>query len=161
RYLPKLSVNGDYGAFGRTFADLPGVGEIQGTLSFTIFDRDRGGESKELDSRVRRLDEQMADLELGIEQELRKALLDLDSTEQQVKVTQSGVDLAGSELKLAEDRFRQGVTDNIEVVTAQSSLQSAQDDHITALARHADARMAMARALGATEQTYDTYLGPK
>ncbi len=103
----------------------------------------------------------MADFERGIEQDLRKSLMDMDSTEQQVSVTQAGVDLAGSELRLSTDRFRQGVTDNIEVITAQSSLQSAQDDHITALARHADARMAMARALGATEQIYETYLGPK
>jgi outer membrane protein TolC len=51
------------------------------------------------------------------------------------------------------------VTDNIEVVTAQSSLASAQDDRIVALARHADARMALARALGATEQNFESYLG--
>jgi len=160
RYLPKLSVSGNYGPMGRNFGELPGVGLIQGTLSFTVFDRDRSGEQKELASRARRLDEQMADLARGIEQDLRKALLDLASAEQQVAVTQAGVDLATSELKLSEDRFRSGVTDNIEVITAQSSLQSAQDDHISALARHADARMALARALGATEKSYEQYLGP-
>lgn len=161
RYLPKLSLSGNYGPFGRNFGELPGIGLIQGTLSFTVFDRDRSGEQKELDSRVHRVDEQLADLERGIEQDLRKALLDLASAEQQVSVTQAGVDLAASELKLSEDRFRSGVTDNIEVITAQGSLQSAQDDHISALARHADARMALARALGATEQIYETYLGPQ
>ena len=161
RYYPKLSVNGNYGAFGESFNELPGTGLIQGTLSFTIFDRDRNGERKELESRVRRVDEQIADLERGLEQELQKALLDLQSAEQQVAVTQAGVELAESELKLAGDRFRNGVTDNIEVITAQSSLQSAQDDHISALARHADARMALARALGATEQIYEMYLSPK
>ena len=161
RYLPKLSINGDYGTLGRNFGQMPAIGQIQGTLSFTVFDRDRNGEQKELESRLQRVDAQMADLERGIEQDLRKAILDLESTEQQVSVTQAGVELAGTELKLSADRFRQGVTDNIEVITAQSSLQSAQDDHITALARHADARMALARALGATEQIYETYLGPK
>ena len=161
RYLPTFSVSGNYGAFGRSFGALPGIGLIQGTLSITLFDRDRNGEQKELESRLQRVDAQMADLERGIEQDVRKAILDLESTEQQVNVTQAGVELAGSELKLAEDRFRQGVTDNIEVITAQSSLESAQDDHITALARHADARVAMARALGATEEIYEHYLGPK
>ena len=161
RYYPKLSIDGDYGAFGRNFGEMPGVGQVQGTVSFTIFDHDRSGEAKELQSRVQRIDEQIADLRRGIEQDVRKALLDLASTEQQVSVTQAAVDLAVSELKLAEDRFRHGVTDNIEVITAQSSLQSAQDDHILALARHADARMALARALGATEQSYENYLGTK
>ncbi|HKO03305.1 MAG TPA: TolC family protein [Candidatus Acidoferrales bacterium] len=161
RYLPTFSVSGNYGPFGRSFGQLPGIGLIQGTLSFTVFDRDRSGEQKELESRLQRVDAQMADLERGIEQDLRKAILDLQSTEQQVSVTQAGVELAGSELKLSEDRFRQGVTDNIEVITAQGSLQSAQDDHITALARHADACMAMARALGATEQNFQASLGSK
>jgi outer membrane protein TolC len=152
RYLPKLSIDGDYGAIGRNFGEMPGVGQIQGNLTFTIFDRDRNGEQKEIASRVARLDLQIGDLQRGIEQELRKALLDMDSDAQQVQVTRAAVALAQEELTLAEDRFRNGVTDNIEVITAQGSLQSAQDDHITALARHADARMALARALGASEQ---------
>jgi outer membrane protein TolC len=159
RYFPTLSLSGDYGALGRNFGSLPGIGEIQGTISITLFDRDRNGEQKQLESRVQRLDEQMEDLARGIEQEVRKALLDLDSTEQQVAVTQAGLDLAQRELALAEDRFRNGVTDNIEVITAQDALDIAQDDRIAALARHADARAALARALGATEQNYQKYLG--
>ena len=118
---------------------MPGIGEIQGTLSITLFDRDRNGEQKQFASRLQRLNDQMDDLARGIEQEIRKAVLDLESTEQQVAVTQQGLDLAQQELRLAEDRFRNGVTDNIEVVTAQDALSSAQDDRITALARHADA----------------------
>jgi len=48
---------------------------------------------------------------------------------------------------------------NIEVVTAQDALASAQDDRIAAIAQNADARAALARALGATEKNYQTYLG--
>lgn len=159
RYFPTLSINGDYGALGRTFASMPGIGEIQGTVSVTLFDRDRNGEQKQLRSRLERLNEQIDDLARGIEQEIRKAALDLESTEQQVTVTQAALALAQQELKLAEDRFRNGLTDNIEVVTAQDALAAAQDDRIGALARHEDARAALARALGATEQNYQKYLG--
>jgi outer membrane protein TolC len=102
---------------------------------------------------------QTDDLARGIEQDLRKAILDIHSTEQQVSVTQAGLDLAKRELTLAEDRFRNGVTDNIEVVTAQDAVASAQDDRIAAIAQNADARAALARALGATEKNYQTYLG--
>jgi outer membrane protein TolC len=159
RYLPALSVNGDYGAIGRGFGSLAGTGEIQGTLTVTLFDQDRAGEKTELQGQLKRLDAQIDDLHREIEQELRKAILDLGSTENQVAVTETAVDLAERELSLAQDRFRNGVTDNIEVVTAQASLASAQDDHIVALAQHADAVMALVRALGGTEQTYQTYLG--
>lgn len=158
RYLPKLSINGDYGVLGRNFGEIPGTGQIQGILSITLFDRDRRGEAKELESQARGLDAQLADIRRGIEQELRQALLDLQSAEEQVGVTEAAVDLAGKEITLAEDRFRNGVTDNIEVVNAQDALSRAQDDHIQALARHADARMALARALGATEKIYLLYL---
>jgi outer membrane protein TolC len=159
RYYPTLSLSGDYGALGRNFGALPGIGEIQGTIAVTLFDRDRTGEQQQLESRLKRLNEQIADLARGIEQDIRKAMLDLQSTEQQVAVTGQAAALAQRELELAEDRFRNGVTDNIEVVTAQDALASAQDDQIAALAQHADASAALARALGATEQNYPKYLG--
>ncbi|MGA3327400.1 MAG: TolC family protein [Terriglobia bacterium] len=158
RYLPTLTVNGDYGAIGRQFGSMAGTGEIQGTLTVALFDRDRAGEKTELQSRVKRLNAQIDDLNREIEQELRTALLDLDSTENQVTVTEAALHLAERELSLAQDRFRNGVTDNIEVVTAQATLASAQDDRILALARHADAIMALVRSLGGTENIYQTYL---
>ena len=159
RYFPTLSVNGDYGAIGRGFNSMAGTREIQGTLTVTLFDRDRAGEKTELQSQVKRLSAQIDDLNREIEQELRTALLNLESTESQVTVTEAALHLAERELSLAQDRFRNGVTDNIEVVTAQASLASAQDDRIMALARHADAVMALVRSLGATEKIYQTYLG--
>ena len=158
RYLPTLSVNGDYGAIGRGFDSMAGTGEIQGTLTVTLFDRDRAGEKTELQSQVKRLNAQVEDLSREIEQELRTALLNLESTESQVTVTEAALHLAERELSLAQDRFRNGVTDNIEVVTAQASLAGAQDDGITALAQHADAVMALVRSLGGTEKIYQAYL---
>jgi outer membrane protein TolC len=158
RYLPTLSVNGDYGAIGRGLGSLAGTGEIQATLNVTLFDRDRAGEKTELQGQLLRLNAQIDDLNREIEQELRQALLDLESTENQVTVTEGALHLAERELSLSEDRFRNGVTDNIEVITAQSSLASAQDDRIVALARHADAVMALVRSLGGSEKIYRAYL---
>ena len=161
RYLPKLSVDGNYGLLGRSYGTMPGIGAIEGTVAITVFDRDRNGEQKEIASHIQRIDSQMADLEHGIEQDLRKAMLDLESAEQQVSVTQAGFDLAQRELELVRDRFKNGLSDNVEVVTAQSSLQAAQDDHILSLARHEDAIMALIRAMGATEKIYQSYLGDR
>ena len=158
RYLPSLAVNADYGAIGPNFGAMAATGQVQGTVTFTFFDRDRSGEQKEIESRLKQLDEQLDDLGRQIEQDLRKALLDLESTENQVTVTENALRLAERELALAQDRFRNGVTDNIEVIQAQQTLASAQDDRIVALARHADAAMALARALGGTEKNYTVYL---
>jgi len=159
RYYPRFSLSGDYGPMGRNFGTMPGIGEIQGTVSITIFDRDRKGEQQQLAARVQRIDAQMQDLARGIDQDVRKAELDIDTNAQQVVVSQDALALAQRELQLSEDRFRNGVTDNIEVITAQTSLDAAQDDLIAALAQHADAVAALVRALGSTEQNYEKYLG--
>ena len=160
RALPKLSVSGDYGAIGRTSGPLPGIGEIQATVTISLFDRDRTGAKREATSLLDRVNEEIADLARGIEQELRKAVLDLQSTEQQVDVMNAAVDLAERELTLAEDRFRNGVSDNVEVVAAQDAVAATRDDRIAALVRHADAKLALARAMGLTEQQFVSGVSP-
>jgi outer membrane protein TolC len=150
RYYPTLDANGNFGAIGDKVDSLPPTFLVQATLSITLFDRDRTGERIELDSQLRQVNDQIGDMARGIEQDLRTALLDLQSAEDQVAVANQSLDLAQKELTLAEDRFRNGLTDNIEVITAQNSVAQAQD---------ADARMALARAMGGTESDFKNYLG--
>ncbi|MGD0841527.1 MAG: TolC family protein [Candidatus Acidiferrales bacterium] len=159
RYYPTLGANGNYGAIGSSLAHMPATFLVQATLSVTLFDRDRKGEREELDSQMRQIDDQIGDMARGIEQDLRTALLNLQSAEAQVTVANQSLDLAQKELTLAEDRFRNGLSDNIEVITAQNSVAEAQDDRIAALAQHADASAALARAMGGTEANFQNYVG--
>ncbi|HWR15311.1 MAG TPA: TolC family protein [Terriglobales bacterium] len=159
RFYPRLSANANYGGIGRTFSQITGTGAAQLSLSFTVFDRDRQGERKELEARLDRISRQAADMKLGIEQDIRQALLRLDSATEEVTVAVAGLDLAQKELDLAKYRFQNGVTNNVEVVNAQDSLARAQQNHIVALTHHADARIMLSRALGNTENTYSQYLG--
>ena len=158
RYYPKLSINGNYGGLGRSIGDVRGIGLIQGQLDFTIFDRDRKGESQELASRVQRVDDQISDLRRGIEEDIREALLNLESSSNQVAVAREGRELAQRELELTQDRFQSGVTNNVEVVTAQDELARAQENYILAVAGYADAKFALARAAGDTEKNMDQYV---
>jgi outer membrane protein TolC len=100
------------------------------------------------------LERQINDARLGVEQDLRQALLDIDSAAEEVSVAGAGLDLAHKEVDLAQLRFGQGVTNNIEVISAQDALSRAQQNQIVALTHHADARISLARALGDTEATY-------
>jgi outer membrane protein TolC len=158
RYYPKLSINGNYGGLGRSIGDVRGIGLIQGQLDFTVFDRDRKGESQELASRVQRVDDQISDLRRGIEEDIREALLNLESSSNQVAVAREGRELAQRELELTQDRFQSGVTNNVEVVTAQDELARAQENYILAVAGYADAKFALARAAGDTEKNMDQYV---
>jgi outer membrane protein TolC len=159
RYYPKLSINGNYGGLGRSIGGVQGIGMIQGQIDFTVFDRDRSGEAQELASRVKRIDDQIADLRHGIEEEIREALLNLGSATEQVNVAKEGQDLAERELELSRDRFQSGTTNNVEVVTAQDELARAQENYILAVSSHADAKFALARAAGDTEKDIGQYVG--
>ena len=159
RYYPKLSINGNYGGLGRSIGGVQGIGIIQGQIDFTVFDRDRSGEAQELASRVKRIDDQIADLHRGIEEEIQEALLNLESAAEQVAVAKEGQDLAQRELELSQDRFQSGTTNNVEVVTAQDELARAQENYILAVTSHVDAKFALARAAGNTENNIGQYLG--
>jgi outer membrane protein TolC len=154
RFLPKLTASGNYGGIGRTIASMRATELAQVSLTFTVFDRDRNGEAHEIEAQLRRNERQTNDAKLGVEQELRQSLLDLDSAAEEVSVAEAGLELAHRELELAQLRFSEGVTNNIEVISAQDALSRAQENSIVALTHHADARIELARALGNTEATY-------
>lgn len=152
RSYPKISVNGNYGGIGRSIGSVQGTGTIQGQIDFTIFDRDRNGEALELAAQVKAVDDRIDDLRRGVDQDVRSALLNLDSAQQQVDVARQGQDLARRELEMTRDRFQQGTANNVEVVTAQDELARAQENYILAVSSHVDAKFALARALGDTEK---------
>lgn len=159
RSYPKLSINGNIGEIGRSIGGVQTTGLIQGQIDFTLFDHDRSGEAEELASRVKRIDDQIADLRRGIEEDLRASLLNLDSANEQVAVAKEGQDLAQRELEMAQDRFQQGTANNVEVITAQDELARAEENYILAVSSHVDAKFALARAMGDTEKNILEFMG--
>ena len=158
RYLPKVTISGNYGGSGQEIDDIESSGIIQANLVMSLFDYDRKGERQELESRLKRIEHLIDDQKLGVEQDIREALLNLHSTEEQVGVAKSGVGLAEKELLYASDRFKNGAANNIEVVQAQDSLARAYDNNLKALAQYAEAKIALAKALGNTDKTYRVFL---
>jgi outer membrane protein TolC len=159
RLYPKVSINGNFGEIGRSIGGVQSTGLIQGQIDFTIFDHDRDGEAQELASRVKRIDDQIADLKRGIEEDITEATLNLESAAQQVSVAKEGQDLAQRELELSQDRFKSGMANNVEVVTAQDELARAQENYILAVFSHVDAKFALARAMGDTEKNILQFMG--
>jgi outer membrane protein TolC len=159
RSYPKVSVNGNFGGIGRSIGSVQATGLIQGQIDFTVFDRDREGEAGEIAGRVKRIDDQIADLRRGIDEDIREALLNVDSAAQQVNVAEEGQNLAQRELELAQDRFQSGTTNNVEVVTAQDELARAEENYILAVSSHVDAKFALARAQGDTAKNILQYMG--
>jgi len=158
RFLPRISLSGNYGGNGRTLSGITSTGRVEGSLSLTLFDRDREGEQLEIDRRLQRVNSQLEDLRLQIEEDIREGLLNLESSGNQVEVAQEELMLARQELDLARVRFQAGAANNVEVITAQDSVTRAQQNQVAALTKYIDAKIALARALGGTEKNYDRYL---
>ena len=153
--IPSLSLNGDYGWIGLKPEDALATRSIGLTFSIPIFDGgQREGRISETRSRVRQESIRMKDVSDQITLEVRNALLTLESSTQQVTVAEKGLELALKELTFARDRFTAGLTTNIEVTNAQTSVARARDNQIEALFRFNASRINLARAKGEIEQLF-------
>ncbi len=158
--LPTLSFKGNYGVTGVTGSVYHGTLSAIGTLSIPIFkEASLRGDTEVAKAQLLGVNQQLADLHDRIDQQVRSALLDVQSTQQLVLVARSNVDLANQALSDETDRFHAGIDDTLPLVQAQATLQSAQSNLIQSLYRFNQAKLSLARATGVIELQYRTYLG--
>jgi outer membrane protein TolC len=158
--MPSLSFSGDYGVLGETHGNYHGVFTAQGILRIPIFEEGRfRGETETATAQEIALKHQIESLRVTIDQQIRASKLDVESSEQLVKVARSNVDLATQELSDTRDRFAAGVDDNLPVVQAQATLENAQSRLITTEFQFNQAKLALARNTGVVETQYKQYLG--
>ncbi|HEV2215487.1 MAG TPA: TolC family protein, partial [Terracidiphilus sp.] len=103
---------------------------------------------------------QLSDMKAQVDADVRDALLDIEAAQKQVQVAQSTVELANEALREAQERYANGVSDNLAVSQAEQSVAQANDQYVASLYRHNVAKLSLARALGAAEN-YKKYLGGK
>jgi hypothetical protein len=82
----------------------------------------------------------------------RHSFLRLHAASQQVIVAESNRTLARDTLLQARDRFAAGIADTIEVVQAQESVASAEEEYISSVYGHYVARLSLGRATGDATQ---------
>ena len=92
-----------------------------------------------------------------IELEVRSALLDLNSTTEQLRVARQSQALAVQQLDQAQDRFSAGVANNLEVVQAQEAVALSDEGVIQSLYGFNIARALLARATGSAERSISEF----
>ncbi len=85
---------------------------------------------------------------------MQSSIAEWNAAKSEIGVANEALRLAREELDLARGRFAAGVADNIEVVSAQDSLDRATDNRIDAFYRFSAARATLARAIGRVEETF-------
>jgi outer membrane protein TolC len=161
-HYPSIGIAGYYGAAGIRPGSSHGVFEAGVTLDIPITAGGKThGDVLEAEASLRQARQQLENLRGQIDLEVRSALLDLASAAEQVEVARSTVDLANQTFTQSQDRFTAGVTDNLEVVQAQESVTSANENYISSLYAHNLAKVELARAIGFAEQGVRLYLQGK
>lgn len=151
---PAIRVTANFGDLGLSISDSHSTYAVTGAVDVPIF---QGGRSRgrllEADAELRNRRADADDLKAGIYYEVRTALLDLDSGNEQLEVAGRARELAAAQLTQAGDRFVAGVAGNIEVIQAQGAVTLANDQYISALYATSLAKGALVRAVGIAEET--------
>jgi outer membrane protein TolC len=159
---PALTVAGNYGDIGPNIGNSHQSFAVTGSLRFNIYDGGRiRADIQQADAVIKQRKDEMADLRGQIDQQVRSALIDLNTARDQVAVAQENLNLANQTLTQARDRFAAGVADNIEVVQAQQSVAAANQSVISAVLLHNLAKVALARSVGAAETSLKQFMGGK
>ena len=158
--LPSVVFNGDYGVIGRNLSNAHGTFSVQGAIKVPVFEGGRiKGDILQADSALKQRKAEAEDMRGRIEYEVRTAFLDLTSAAEQVRVATSTLELANETLVQSQDRFRAGVTNNVEVVQAQEAVANSNDAFISSTLQFNLAKLALARSLGIAERATKEFLG--
>jgi outer membrane protein TolC len=161
-YYPSLSFTADFGAAARHLSQASRVFDVRGTLTIPIFQGGSvHGDVLRADARLEQSRERLDNLRAQIDADVRTALLNLQSSADQVNVARSNIDLAEETLAQSRDRFGAGVTDTVEVVQSQEAVASAHEQYISSLYSYNFAKISLARALGMAEESVKEYFKGK
>ncbi|HEY1526141.1 MAG TPA: TolC family protein [Candidatus Angelobacter sp.] len=160
--LPTVELNGQTGFIGPAPGSSEATYAISAGLRIPIF---QGGKVKAdvnlAESALRQSRLQLENLRGRVEYEVRSAMLDVKSSDDQVAVANQQIGLAAEQLKESQDRYKAGVSGSLEVVQAQEAVAGANENQIQALYQNNVAKLTLVRALGEAEQRTRAFLGGK
>lgn len=152
--LPSLGAFADYGTTGASINSAFPTRTLGLSVRLPVFDGGRrDARRRESGSLYRQEKIRTTDLRDQIELDVRVALDNLRSADAQVKTAQEGLELSQNELAQAQRRYQAGVTNGLEVTDAQTRLDRARENHVTAMYLYNLARIDLSTATGTIQST--------
>jgi outer membrane protein TolC len=146
--LPRVDTFGTWAASGPTFGRRNGDRTIGAVLSFDVFD---GGKFSRLADAAAAVEQARAAEMVArtrVEMEVVSAAERLRSAAQRIIVAGAAVDQASAAARIVRDRYEQGLTTITEHLRAQTALNSAKLNLLTARYDHTISSAELARATG-------------
>ena len=157
--LPSASLAADYGVLGPSPVSNHGVYSVVGSINVPVYQGGRvRADVEQAQATLHQRQAELADQRGRVEQDVRTALIELETAIGEVRLADNNRGYATETLREARDRFNAGVTTTVEVVQAQEQVASAESDYISALFAFDLARISLARAMGEAETDLPTLL---
>jgi outer membrane protein len=153
--LPEFHFDGYWAQSGRSPDSALPVYTYQAEMRVPVFTGGRiDAESNRSKLVTAQSSETVSDRRNVITQEVRTALSSLQAAREELQLSTDAVRLSTREVIESRDRFQAGVTNNIEVITAQTSLAQATDSQIGAMYRLQQAKADLSHARGRIAEEY-------
>lgn len=160
--LPSVTFNGDYGVLGKNPVETHGVFTATGSVNIPLWTGNRiKADVEQAQIVLHQRQAELADQQGRVEQEVRSALIELETSSGQLQLAQANRDYAAETLREARDRFNLGVTTTVEVVQAQEQVAGAESDYVSSLFALDLARLNLSRAAGEAETSLPDLLKGK
>jgi outer membrane protein TolC len=131
---------------------MHGVFSVTGSVNIPVYQGGRiRADVAQAEATLAQRKADLADRKAAVEQEVRDAVIELQTANGQVKLAQNNRDYAHETLTQARDRFGAGVSTTLEVVQAQEQVAAADANYINSLFSLDLARLSLARATGQAE----------
>jgi outer membrane protein TolC len=160
--LPSVSLAASYGSGGINPGNYNQVYSLNAGIAVPLFTGGRiRAEVRDAESKLARREAEYRDLQGRIAYDLRVARLDAQASETAVQVAQGNRNLAQRAFEQSGDRYRNGVTNYLEVVQANEVVVSAEENYISSLFSYNVAKISLARALGSAETRLAALFGER
>jgi len=152
---PSLGFNGNWGYTGLGIESAIPTYTYTATVDVPLVTSGRiRAQVTKSDLELKKIEQTRDGLRNRIALEVKTSLAQLEAARHEVDVANEGVKLAEEEVSQARDRFAAGVANNIEVISAQDSLERAHDNQIAALYNYNQSRADLAHATGHIQDLY-------
>jgi len=158
--LPSVSVGASYGTGGLNPGNYNQVYAVNAGVTVPLFTGGRiRSDVREAEARLAQREAEYRDLEGRVAYDVRVARLDAQASETSVNVAEGNKALAQRAFEQSEDRYRNGVTNYLEVVQAHQAIVAADENYISSLFSYNVAKISLVRALGSAETRLPAFFG--
>jgi outer membrane protein TolC len=146
--LPQVNVNGGYQYQQNRYQAHEGLWVAGVNMDWKLFDGSTGHKTDALKSQAIALKEQRDDVSSQMMLQVRQAWLEIEETKKRLATAEKTINLADENLKVATDRYQQGLSIHTEVLAAENSRLTSHDNLNNARYDIALARLRLRHAVG-------------